>query len=84
MKGKEVYVVIVDDVYDYEAFGIRSFVYEHEADAKAKVAELKASAISSEMEWYVLDESDFGFSYYEDGKYTCNHYDVSIIKSAIL
>lgn len=82
-KSEIVYVVAVDDVYDYEK-NILVNVYSSLEDAKEEVKRHKALAIDGEIEdGYVLLENENGFSYFLDGDYTSNHYDVEILERNI-
>jgi hypothetical protein len=81
MKGKEVYVVLVDDVYDY-ANHVSCEVFASKADAKKELERLKLSALN-DCKGLVFEEWEDEFSYYIDGDYTSNHYDVSIVTKTI-
>lgn len=83
MKGKEVYVVLVDvdDVYDYENL-VSCKVFASKEDAKKELERFKLLTRNIVRGW-VLDEWEDGFSYYIDGDYTSNHFDVQIVKRVI-
>ena len=82
MKGKEFYVVIVDNIYDYES-NVECFGFASIDDARTKLETLKDNAVE-ENDDYVLEEWEDGFSYYKDGEYSVDHYDVRIEKQVIL
>lgn len=81
MKEKEVYVVLVDDVYDYENH-VSCEVFASKEDAKKELERFKLSALN-DCKGLVFEEWEDGFSYYIDGDYTSNHYDVSIVTKTI-
>lgn len=82
MKGKEIYVVIVDDIYDYES-NVSVFVFASIDDARAKLQALKDNAVEENSD-YIFEEWEDGFSYFKEYEYSVNHYDVRIEKQVIL
>mgnify|MGYP006874618933 CR=1 FL=1 len=83
MKEKEVYVVIIDDVCDYEQ-QTDAVVLSTLESAKAEMERLKLSDFDKSQKDFILDEWDMGFSYYLDGDHTSNHFDVQIVKRVVL
>lgn len=76
MKEKEVYVVIVDDVYDYENH-VSCKVFENKENALAELERLKLKKLD-DCKGLVFEEWEDGFSYYIDGDYYFNHCDAQI------
>ena len=74
---KKMYIIVCDEVYDYENFPHKPLVYFSEKEVKAALEELK-SLIKKEYPSWMFDDGETSISCYLDGEYSCNHYDATI------
>lgn len=77
---KEIYVLTVNESYDYERVS-SVMVFECYEDA---YKEMKGLMPLKEKEGWVMSSDAFTFCYHEDGDYTRNHLEVAIEKREII
>lgn len=82
MKGKEVYVVLINDVYEC-VHSTEVKLFENKEDALAELENQKLKAVEYEANDYTYEETEMGFEYYLDGYSSQDCYSVSIIKRII-
>ena len=83
----KVYLVIIDDVRDFELTS-KFKVFKNSDDAKKYfdnvVAEFKrGTRVNSDRSVIEGDESKGMFTWYEDGFYNENHYDVLLVEKEV-
>ena len=76
----KIYVITISDVYDYDEDHREPIVRLNRADAVKKFNELRLSAEECYKNQYDKKEytKDSSFSFYKDGYYATNHYNVQL------
>lgn len=71
------YIIVVDDVYDYDKTPHKPLVFFSYDDALKSLTHLKDTIQRETPNWEMETGTD-SFSCYLDGEYSCNHYDAVI------
>lgn len=82
MKGKEVYAVIINDVYEC-VHSTEVKLFESKEDALAELEHQKLKAVEYEANDYTYEETEIGFEYYLSGYSSQDCYSVNIVKRVI-
>ena len=71
----KVYVLTIEQVWDYEQINLQTKVYYTEKDAKAAFKRWRDDEIKTvkENEWVIETDNDTNFEAFEDGFYARNH-----------
>ena len=84
MKGTIVYLLKIEEIYDYEKFNEEE-VYSSLEEAKKEFDRLAYNARkeAEKDEWIIETDDSMAFTAYLDGEYSCNHVEISIDKKVI-
>lgn len=76
----KLYVITIDDVYDYEGFPVKPIIELSRREARKRLAELKRSAKETYKNQYNKEDpaNPDKFSLYPDGFWGTSHYDARI------
>lgn len=83
MKEKEVYVVIINDVYE-SVHSTEVKLFENKEDALNELENQKLTAVDYESNDYTYEETEMGFEYYLDGYSSQDSFSVNIVKRVVL
>lgn len=83
MKEKEVYVVIINDVYE-SVHSTEVKLFENKEDALNELENQKLTAVEYRGNDYIYEESEMSFEYYLDGYSSQDSFSVSIVKRVVL
>ena len=88
---KKVFVLTFSDVADFENYPKAPFVFEKKEDALSAMKSdkedfLKETDVKNDTkdgDGWVVEEDEMSFSAYIDGRYTENHYDITIYECIV-
>lgn len=80
MKGKSIYVLQINHVFDYDVLKNDCEVFENIDDAKQELKKIVGNERKyiERDEWVIETDTDLDFEAYLDGEYSSNHLVVSI------
>lgn len=73
------YIIVVDDVYDYDKTPHKPLIFFSKEDAQQALTNLMDNIQRETPEWE-METGEESFSCYLDGEYSCNHYDATIFE----
>ena len=73
----KLYIITIDDVYDFEGFAHKPIVCLTKKEAQAELARIKREA-KKDCDFDTVDSSPRSFSMYNDGTWGTSHYDAII------